>query len=699
MDSHVTMKYSKKIRLLVTNKCSNHCEYCHNEGMPKLPVQHLNPSLLETFLPSIKKYSNKIVISGGEPFEYDNLTELVELLISYGFDLSLITANINQEKIESIANGIKNIHYSIHDIDELEADACVIRWLNSTYPNIRISINVPFARIDSIKDNWDALYSLALEVGANIQLIRIFSLGSDTYTIWNDRWSKLVNFLETCSQFLEATEREAHYITKDLLKIDLLDIPCRASGEDFSDGACLNNSDITIDPALELSICRWTDASVPLFNNGEPVLFDDAVVQATAKSCRNCKYGEISNYLHSDELDYYRNAPHYTWPCFSDNLETMYSRTYANDISYYGKSGSILRLENEFAKYIGTTYSIAVASGTTAVYLACLSLNLSREDEVLIPVATFPTLVAALLSAGVKVRLCDIDSLTGNISLESLREHITPKVKAVLVTHLWGLPVDMKAVQDICRQLNIYIIEDCSHAYGAEIDGQRVGSFGDISCFSMQANKSVYSGEGGMMVTSSGIFYERAVTLSSSVERILDCVKNEEYLKYWGTGLGLKLKMNPLGAPLALSSLSNIEKVNRQRRARVLIIEEGINDSDVFDIIKTCDGHCWRVYYTYKLVLKNQYIDCRDEILQELIHYGLEANATSFIPIYQHEICSHEGIINAYERFPGSEKYYNRIISLPAFVYEPLALAKYYADIILKVSNGTVQKRIRQDID
>lgn len=693
MESHITMKYRKKIRLLVTNKCSKNCAYCHNEGMSKQPIQHLNPTLLERFLPSFKEYTNKIVLSGGEPFEYEHLQELVELLISYGFDLSIITAKIDFEKLDSITCGVKNLHYSIHDIDCLGADADVIRLINNKYPNIRISLNVPFVRVDRIKDNWNLLYDLALEVGANIQFIRIFSLEHADNAAWSERWKELVDYMKPFTQFLEATERETRYITKELLKIDLLDIPCQASGEEFSDGACLNNSDITIDPEMKLSICRWTNTFVSLYQDSKPITLDHAIQQATINSCQNCRYGKINNYLISDELDYYRNAPHYSWPRLNDELKSIYSKTYINDISYYGMSGAVLRLENEFAKYIGVKYSLAIASGTTAVYLACLSLNLSDEDEVLIPVATFPTLIAALLSAGVKITLCDIDPLTGNISLESLRKHISSKVKAVLVTHLWGLPVDMDAIQKICNPLNIFIIEDCSHAYGAVVNGQKVGSFGDVSCFSMQANKAVYAGEGGMLVTSSRMLYERAVTLSSSVERIFDCVKDKEYLKYWGTGLGLKLKMNPLGAPLALLSLSNIEETNKQRRVRASIIEKGVSNSDIFAIVEPCIMNSQRVYYTYKLALKEQYIEQRDSILQMLIHYGIEANKTSFIPIYQHELCSHKDIVNADEEFPGAEIYYRRIISLPAFVHEPIALSEYYADVISMVTSRISSNR------
>ncbi len=691
MKPHVTMKYKKKIRLLVTNMCSRNCSYCHNEGMQRKSAKHLDPSKLEYYLPAFKKYTNRIVLSGGEPFDYCYLQEMVELLTSYGFDVTLITAHVIPEKLEQIGYGIKNLHYSIHDLNEVESDFCTLRWLNATYPNIRVTLNVPFNEIQLIETHWDEIYQLACDVGANIQFIRIFTAGSKAHSLWQDRWKEFINFLEPRAAFLEATERESRYITKDLIKVDLLDIPCLSAGLDYSEGSCLNNSDITIDPEMNLSVCRWTDSTVSLYQNGLPLQFEEALVRATAKSCENCMHGEITGYLQSEKLDYYLNAPHYNWPVLDKDLKDIYSRTFANDFSYYGKSGSVLRLENLFAKYIGVDYALSVTSGTTAVYLACLSLGLSANDVILLPVATFPTLVAALLSAGVKIKLCDIDPYTANISIESLRKHISPEVKAVLITHMWGLPADMLAVQEICRKANIYIIEDCSHAYGAQIQNQKVGSYGDISCFSLQANKAVYAGEGGMLVTSCRTFYERAVTFSSSVERILDCVKNVQYLQFWATGLGSKLKMNPIGAPLALASLNRLGEVNQQREIRASILEQAIDCCPLFHVIKLTNKDDRRVYYTYKLVLADEYIAYRDLLLELLIHAGIDANVTSFIPVNKHELSLSERIINSEGFFPGSDLYYKRIISLPAFVYEDIELVEHYANVILRIAEKILQ--------
>lgn len=686
----VTMKYKKKIRLLVTNQCSRNCKYCHNEGMEKQPIKHLLPTALEPFLPEIKQYTNRIVLSGGEPFEYTYLEELITLLEQFGFDISLISANIREQQLYSFGHKLKGLHYSVHSVQNIHADAQFIRRINRNLPNIKLSINIPFSDISPVALKWEEIYNLALEVGANIQLIRLFTPGSTVLSSsrWEDRWGEMQRFLNPLANFLEATERETRYITKDSVKIDLLDIPCRASGIEFLDGACLNNSDITLDPDLCVSICRWGDNSVPLVQEGMRRSFHAAVLEATKKSCQNCSYGTLNNYVRNQETDYYLNMPHYTWPkadaCYGEHLSMVSSR----DLSYYGRSGNIARLESCFCKFLGCNYALAVNSGTAAVYLAMLALRLASPDEIVMPVATFPSLVGAANLAGLKVRLCDINPLTGNISPHSFRKVINPNVRAVLITHLWGQPAELAEITKICSENKIFMIEDCSHAYGAEYEGKKVGTFGDIACFSMQANKAVFAGEGGIFATNNRKLYENAVLLSSSVERILDCVKTPEALVYWGTGLGVKLKMNPLGALLALRSLHDLAHTNEARAARLSLITDAAKRTGVFEVADEQPSYIRRVYYTYKLALKEPFIVERDNILRTFIHAGLEAGETSFIPVYKHELSKHPFVLNSKDSFPNAEMYYKRIISLPAFVYEPYCLVKQYADVIQQIGEN-----------
>ena len=150
-----------------------------------------------------------------------------------------------------------------------------------------------------------------------------------------------------------------------------------------------------------------------------------------------------------------------------------------------------------------------------------------------------------------------------------------------------------------------------------------------------------------------------------------------------------------MGAPLALLSLANLNEVNHQRGIRAAIIEHALKRSPLFCVIEPHTNQYQRVYYTNKLVLADDYIEYRDILLKKLIEKGLEASTTSFIPIYQHEISTNEQIINASEEFHGADLYYQRIISIPAFVYEPIELVQHYAatimqisDLILKMING-----------
>ncbi len=694
MERYISSKYVKKIRLLVTNKCSRNCSYCHNEGMSAYPEMELNPRDIAPFLRNLRCYSSRIVLSGGEPFEYTHLEQLTELLLIDGFDITIITANLQREKLTAIGSRIKAIHYSIHSVDHISDDIPNIYWVFKTFPNIRITLNVPLTDEETLQHKWSEIYSLAKKVNANIQLIRLFSFTASRGIKWSSRWDVFVRFLQEQSSFLEATERETRLITKDLIKIDLLDIPCVCSGIEFSDGACLNNTDITIDPSLRVSLCRWTDSAISLYHEGKPRRIEQVIYEAIQASCNNCVFGQISYPFLKKRIQRYASFPHYTWPKVNGGIIGQFNHSSERDLSYYGKSGAVFQLENAFSKQIGAVYTLAVNSGTTAIFLACKALGLKKADEIIIPVATFPSLLPAILLSGATIRFCDIDSITGNISLESFKKAITPNTRAVLVTHLWGIPAEISSMKDICQKNGIALIEDGSHAYGASINGQRVGTFGDIACFSMQANKAVFSGEGGLFVTSDKDLYEKAVVYSASVDRIFDCVSTSKNLQYWSTGLGSKLKIHPLGARIALSSLQNLEHVIRCREDRLSILDRTITGSDVFYKV-VLPNTVKRTYYTYKLIVQDSFIPYRNEILEFMIHYGLEAGITSFIPAYKHSICrpGQPGIANGHDLFPQSEKYYNRIISLPAFVYEPAALVQYYGKIIKDAEQFIIDKQ------
>ena len=679
----ITKKYDRKIRLLVTNACSKNCNFCHNEGLPKSEKIHMLPNELAKILYELKRYSNRVILSGGEPLEYKYLKELLVMLLNYEFDITINTSLPKIGDICTIIQKITSIHISIFNMRELEEKELRILEIHDLCPTLQIVLNVPITNIEELQIGLERLYSICCKTNARIQLIRLFDITKREILNWEQRWEDVFNLLSSFKlSFLESTNREVSYITNDLIQIDLLEIPCVASGVEYGHGNCLNDSDISIDPNMQLSICRWNNNSIDIVSNGYNL--DSVIAEAFRISCTNCIFGSINEFLYPDTIKSYMALPHYKWPpTLSESIDACNMQLKHTSISYYGKSGYIFQLENEFAAYFGVPYALAVSSGTAAIYLSCIALRLTSDDEVIIPTYTFPTVVTALISANVKIRVCDTDAISGNISIENFKQHINLNVKAVVITHLWGDPVDLEELIKICSMNNIKIIEDCSHAYGSLYKNKFVGTFGDIACFSTQANKAVFSGEGGMLITSDRELYERIIVFSSSQKRILDCVYDKKYRKFWESGLGLKLKMHPLGAPIALESLHKLNNTNYNRNLRVEIMNNAILSSHILTVPRNNNLDSNRVYYTYKPYLNEEFIDNRDKLVEKLILQGLDVTASSFIPLHKTPLMTHKQIIKSDEKFLNANMYYARIISFPAFVNEPRELIELYANRLI----------------
>ncbi|HIC98525.1 MAG TPA: DegT/DnrJ/EryC1/StrS family aminotransferase, partial [Pyrodictiaceae archaeon] len=153
--------------------------------------------------------------------------------------------------------------------------------------------------------------------------------------------------------------------------------------------------------------------------------------------------------------------------------------------------------EREFAQYVGTSYGVAVVNGTMALDVALKALNIKPGDEVITTPFTFIASSNSILFQGAKPVFCDIDEKTFNLNPDEVLEKISNKTKAILVVHLYGQPADMEAFKEIAQDYNLYLIEDCAQAHGAEFKGQKVGTFGDIATFSFYPTKNMTTGEGG----------------------------------------------------------------------------------------------------------------------------------------------------------------------------------------------------------
>ena len=176
--------------------------------------------------------------------------------------------------------------------------------------------------------------------------------------------------------------------------------------------------------------------------------------------------------------------------------------------------------EKEFAKYNEVNHAIAVANGTAALHLACVAAGLVPGDEVILPGLTFVATANSIRYTGAIPIFVDITSEADlNISPDAIEEYITNKTKAIMVMHYGGYACDMKRIQEIANRNNLFVIEDAAHAPGSILDGKKLGTIGDIGCFSFFSNKNLITGEGGMIVTNNDEFGKRIRTLRSHGKR------------------------------------------------------------------------------------------------------------------------------------------------------------------------------------
>jgi len=226
-------------------------------------------------------------------------------------------------------------------------------------------------------------------------------------------------------------------------------------------------------------------------------------------------------------------------------------------LSIADDGGVYRELETKFATLHGRKYGLLVSSGTMALYSAFFALNLLPGDEVICTAYSYHATAAPLLHFGVKIVFCDVEPDVGNIDVSCIEPLISDRTKAIIANDQWGHPCDKDVVLAICKKYNLKYVEDCSHAHFSEYKGKYCGSFGDVACWSLQGNKLLTGGEGGILLTDNQDIYERAVLLGHNLKRPAKSVKNEMYKGLERTGFGLKLRMHPLAAVMILHQLEH----------------------------------------------------------------------------------------------------------------------------------------------
>ncbi|MAH25478.1 MAG: erythromycin biosynthesis sensory transduction protein eryC1 [Opitutae bacterium] len=306
--------------------------------------------------------------------------------------------------------------------------------------------------------------------------------------------------------------------------------------------------------------------------------------------------------------------------------------------------------ENEFASFHGNDFhAVGVANGTDAIALCLSGLGLGTGDEVITPSHTAVATVAGIEQAGCKPIFADIDPNTRCISPDSIKENLGDNTQAIMPVHIYGQPAEMQRILDIANVHNLAVIEDCSQAHGAEIDGQKVGTFADISAYSCYPTKNLGgTGDGGVILCRSKEFAEKIKSLRQygwNAER-------ESIMS------GFNSRLDELQAAILRVKLQHLADDNAKRRAIALSYNEAFKDLPITSpVLAKTELHAMHLYV----------IECdqRNELMEYLRNNQIGASLHYPLAVHQHNAYAHR-ILGGYN-LPITDLFYQKNLTLPMY--------------------------------
>jgi len=293
------------------------------------------------------------------------------------------------------------------------------------------------------------------------------------------------------------------------------------------------------------------------------------------------------------------------------------------------------KFENQFAKRVNRKFAISVSNGTAALQLATEALDIKKNDEVILPSFTIISCVLPIVRCGAKPVLIDSDPQTWNMNVNKIEEKITPKTKAIIAPHIYGLPVDMDPLLRIAKKYNLKVIEDSAEALGLKYKNKECGSFGDVSTFSFYANKHITTGEGGMIVTNSKKIADRCRSL-----RNLCFVKKKRFIHY---ELGWNYRFTNLQAAVGLAQLEKLNIFIKKKRNIGKIYNNHLSKINSFYTPLKKKSYAENIYWVYGLVLKKKCKISLESFMNKLKKEGIETR-NFFWPLHKQPILKKMGL-------------------------------------------------------
>lgn len=336
--------------------------------------------------------------------------------------------------------------------------------------------------------------------------------------------------------------------------------------------------------------------------------------------------------------------------------------------------GYIDLFEESLASYFKTKYAITTSSGTTALHLALVAAGIGSGDEVILPSLTFVATANALLYTGAKPVFVDSELYSWNIDPEMIKEKINQRTKAIIVVHLYGHPANMKPILAIARKYNLLVIEDAAEAHGALYLNKKVGSIGDIGCFSFFGNKIITTGEGGAIISNNKDFIRKAKNLrdhGSSKKR-----------RYYYPHIGFNYRMTNLQAALGCAQLEKIDQIIDRKRSIAKLYARYLEEMTPEITLHPEASWAKNVFWMYSILVSDRRKGKnRDFLIKSLKKKGIDSRPF-FFPL--HKLSR----FKCTEKMPVADFLAGTGINLPSSVNLTDNQIKFISENILEVLNN-----------
>lgn len=342
------------------------------------------------------------------------------------------------------------------------------------------------------------------------------------------------------------------------------------------------------------------------------------------------------------------------------------------DTGWISSEGPFVKeFEEKFSRKVGRNYGIAVCNGSAALDVAVVALGLKEGDEVIMPTFTIISCANAVIRAGAIPVLVDSDPYTWNMDVKQIESKITPKTRAIMVVHIYGLPVDMDPVIKLARKYGLKIIEDAAEAHGQTYNGKPCGSLGDISAFSFYANKHITTGEGGMVVTDDEELAERCRSL-----RNLCFQANRRYVH---EEIGWNFRITNLQAAVGLAQLERLDEFAKKKRKMGKYYTEKLRNMECIQLPLERTSYADNIYWVYGIVL-NENIGINSEEIMSRLKERKIGTRSFFYPMHEQPVFHKMGLFKN-ETYPVAE----RIARKGFYIPSGLALTQKQMDEVVKV--------------